>query len=268
MQQQDIANQESSTQGPNKGGFFSEVKSLTLIILLALLIRSLLVEIFYVPTGSMTASILEGDYVLATKYNYGFSRYSFPFAPPIFSGRIFANQPETGDVVIVHPPHNLYPRYVKRLVGLPGDKIEIIDNLLYINDQPIKREAQGVFTDKDGSKFLRFKETLPNGVSYFSYQPEKTNRLSRNLDHANFGPYFVESGRYFLLGDNRYNSADSRYNLGTVPFEDLIAKGQLIVFSTEIPLWKIELGIKEQVFRFWQWVKSIRLKRIFISLYE
>lgn len=250
----------------NKPSTISEIKSLLVIIIVALCIRTFIIEIFYVPTGSMKETILEGDYILSTKYNYGFSRYSLPFSPNLFEGRLFAHDPTPGDIVIMRPPHDMNTRYIKRLIGMPGDKIEIIKDQIYINDKPITRTSEGNVINENGEIFLRFRETLPNGASYFVYYPEQTQYLP--IDNANFGPYHVEEGKYFFLGDNRYYSADSRYKLGTVPFENFIAKGHFVVFSTKMPLWDGNLGAQEQIFRVWDWIKSIRLSRTFTHLYR
>lgn len=250
----------------NKSTAISEIKSLLVIILIALCFRTFVLEIFYVPTGSMKETILEGDYILSTKYDYGFSRYSLPFSPNLFEGRLLARTPNPGDVVIMRPPHDMETRYIKRLIGLPGDKIEIIKDQIYINDQPIIRTAEGNITNENGEIFSRFRETLPNGASYFVYYPAQHNYLA--IDNANFGPYHVEEGKYFFLGDNRYYSADSRYKLGTVPFENFIAKGHFVVFSSTIPLWDGNLGVQEQILRIWDWLKSIRLSRTFTHLYN
>lgn len=250
-----------------KQSLWSESKSIILIIFIALLLRSFVFEIFCIPTGSMKASILEYDYIFATKYNYGYSRYSFPFSPNLFEGRIWESQPERGDVIIMRPPHDMETRYIKRLIGLPGDKIEIIDDVIYINDRPIERQESGVYIDEKGNKFNRFKETLPNGTSYHAYKAYDPP-LRMGLDIRNFGPYYVEQGKYFFLGDNRDFSGDSRYQLGTVSSQNFIAKGQFVIFSTEIHLWDLKFGFFEQISRFWDWFWSIRLKRIFTSLYE
>jgi len=148
----------------------SEAFSLLVVIILALGVRIFVLELFYVPTGSMKATILEGDYIFSTKYSYGYSIYSFPFNPDIFEDRIFANVPERGDVIIMRPPHDMEERYIKRLFGLPGDKIQIIDDLIYINETPITRIEVGDYVDEEGINFRKFKETLPNGSSYFSYK--------------------------------------------------------------------------------------------------
>lgn len=243
-----------------------ELASLFIVILIALAVRTFMIELFYVPTGSMRATILEGDYIFSTKYNYGYSIYSIPFNPDIFEGRIFDNKPERGDVIIMRPPHNMEERYIKRLIGLPGDKIEIRNNLIYINDTPIKRVEVGSYTSEDNIQYIKFKETLPNNVSYFSYKL-KDRPMRFDIDVSNFAPKIVEEGKYFFLGDNRDNSGDSRYQLQTVDSRNFIAKGQFILFSTEIALWDSSTSFLEQIARIGDWISSIRFNRIFSSLY-
>ena len=245
----------------------SEAFSLLVVIILALGVRIFVLELFYVPTGSMKATILEGDYIFSTKYSYGYSIYSFPFNPDIFEDRIFANVPERGDVIIMRPPHDMKERYIKRLFGLPGDKIQIIDDLIYINETPITRVEVGDYVDEEGINFRKFKETLPNGSSYFSYKM-KYPSTKITVDHSNFGPHIVEPGRYFFIGDNRDNSGDSRYQLGTVPFRNFIAKGQFVLFSTKQVLWDPREGFFGQIKRVRTWFMSIRCSRFFNSLYE
>ena len=245
----------------------SEAFSLLVVIILALGVRIFVLELFYVPTGSMKATILEGDYIFSTKYSYGYSIYSFPFNPDIFEDRIFANVPERGDVIIMRPPHDMEERYIKRLFGLPGDKIQIIDDLIYINETPITRVEVGDYVDEEGINFRKFKETLPNGSSYFSYKM-KYPSTKITVDHSNFGPHIVEPGRYFFIGDNRDNSGDSRYQLGTVPFRNFIAKGRFVLFSTKKVLWDPREGFFGQIKRVGTWFMSIRCSRFFNSLYE
>ena len=245
----------------------SEAFSLLVVIILALGVRIFVLELFYVPTGSMKATILEGDYIFSTKYSYGYSIYSFPFNPDIFEDRIFANVPERGDVIIMRPPHDMEERYIKRLFGLPGDKIQIIDDLIYINETPITRVEVGDYVDEEGINFRKFKETLPNGSSYFSYKM-KYPSTKITVDHSNFGPHIVEPGRYFFIGDNRDNSGDSRYQLGTVPFRNFIAKGRFVLFSTKQVLWDPREGFLGQIKRVGTWFMSIRCSRFFNSLYE
>lgn len=245
----------------------SEVKSILTVIILAMCIRTFFLELFYVPTGSMKATILEGDYIFSTKYNYGYSIYSIPFSPNIFEGRIFASEPKLGDVVIMRPPHDMNLRYIKRLIGMPGDKIQLIDDLIYINDEPIKRIEVGSYFDEQGKEYRKFKETLPSGCSYFSYK-EKYPSKQYGVDHSNYGPHIVEAGNYFFIGDNRDNSGDSRYQLGTVPFKNFIAKAHFVFFSTGISLWESNESFFGQIKRIGTWFSSIRFNRIFVNLYE
>jgi len=245
----------------------SEILSLTIVVILALAVRTFVFELFYVPTGSMRATILEGDYIFSTKYSYGYSIYSIPFNPDLFSGRIMASQPERGDIIIMRPPHNMEERYIKRLIGLPGDKIEIIDDVVHINDKPINRVEVGQHIGEDGEEYTKLKEILPNGKSYFSYK--MTNVPDRFVyERKNYGPHIVEAGHYFFIGDNRDNSGDSRYQLGTVPFRNLIAKGQYVVFSTKEPLWDSSTGFIDQIKRIGIWASSVRFNRLFTNLYE
>lgn len=245
----------------------SEITSLILVIILALAVRTFFLELFFVPTGSMNATILEGDYIFSTKYNYGYSIYSIPFNPDLFEGRILASQPEHGDIIIMRPPHLMHERYIKRLIGLPGDKIEIIDDVTYINDVAITRIEVGKYISESGQKFVKFKETLPNGLSFFSYKLKYAQPDFR-IDRSNYGPHIIEDDNYFFMGDNRDNSGDSRYQLGTVPFRNLIAKGQFIIFSTGESLWDSNAGFWEQLSRVGTWVSSIRFNRLFTNLYN
>jgi signal peptidase I len=261
-----LTKKETSNQ-PVPKSLSSEAFSLLVVIILALGVRIFVLELFYVPTGSMKATILEGDYIFSTKYSYGYSIYSFPFNPDIFEDRIFANVPERGDVIIMRPPHDMKERYIKRLFGLPGDKIQIIDDLIYINETPITRVEVGDYVDEEGINFRKFKETLPNGSSYFSYKM-KYPSTKITVDHSNFGPHIVEPGRYFFIGDNRDNSGDSRYQLGTVPFRNFIAKGRFVLFSTKQVLWDPREGFFGQIKRVGTWFMSIRCSRFFNSLYE
>lgn len=257
----------------------SELASLTLVIIFALSIKAFVFDLFFVPTGSMNATILEGDYIFSTKYDYGYNSYSIPFVTvDLFNDKFLANEPERGDIIIMKPPHLKEDRYIKRLIGLPGEKIEIIDNVTYINDIAVDRVHVGTYTNEAEQVFDKFKETLPNGMSFFSYKM-KTNVF----DHAhytnrnNYGPHTVEEGRYFFMGDNRDNSGDSRYQLGTVPARNLIAKGRFIIFSTKEFFWDYrksliqqlnEIGIWNQLAKIKPWISSIRTKRLFKNLYS
>ncbi|WP_341764329.1 signal peptidase I [Candidatus Tisiphia endosymbiont of Beris chalybata] len=252
---------DQNTQIPN-------LFSLILVILLALLVRTFVMELFFVPSGSMKPTILENDYIFSTKYSYGYSRYSFPFSPNIFSGRIFKADPQRGDIIVFRPPNNMGIRYIKRLIGLPGDKVQIINDLLYVNGKAVERTASGIYTSESGKVYKKFKETLPNGVSYITYQLQKFPEAVVTEDSS----FEVPEGKYFFLGDNRDESRDSRMDLGYVPFENCIAKARFIIFSTQEKLWKDEVPLIDQIFdiKTWMrvvpWITSIRLNRLFKPL--
>ncbi|UZW38841.1 signal peptidase I [Rickettsia conorii] len=244
--------------------------SFAFVICIALLIRILIMEPFTVPTGSMKATILENDYIFSTKYSYGYSNYSLSFFDfiPLFQGRIFAREPERGDIVVFRPPNNMSVRYIKRLIGLPGDKIQLIDDVIYINDKKIERTEVGTYISEEGIKYLKFKETLPNGRTYFSYKLAPIYGVIYNDRYGNTDVFYIPEGKYFFLGDNRDQSNDSRVNLGFVPFENFIAKAQFIWFSTKITWWDNDIGVINLVLKLKPWIESVRLNRIFRNLYN
>lgn len=246
-----------------KQGFWFEARSTLFLILIALSIRILVLELFFVPTCSMEGTILPGDYIFSTKYSYGYSRYSLPFSPNLFSGRIFASQPEIGDVVIMRPPNRMEDRFIKRLIGKPGDHIKIVNDVLFLNDIEVKREFISIWENNQGYKYNKYKETLPNGRSYFTLKlVSSDHQKSQDME------FFVPEGKYFFMGDNRDRSNDSRYDLGYVPYENLIAKARFIIFSFS-EFFFIEGGSIEQIFtRPWPWLTSFRFHRLFNNFYE
>ena len=241
----------------------SEITSLLLVILFALSIRTFVIELFFVPTPSMQATILANDYIFSTKYSYGFSRYSIPFSPDLFKGRVLASVPERGDIIIMRPPHDMTTRYIKRLIGLPGEKIEIT----YINDIPVERVKVGEYFDETNQEYVKYKETFPNGLSFYTYKLKELDGIAET-GHSDFGPYIVPKDHFFFMGDNRDQSGDSRYQLGFVSFENLIAKAQFVFLSTKEIFWDEKLGILDQLARFWTWLSSVRFDRLFKSLYD
>lgn len=237
----------------------SFIKTLAAALFCAALIRSFFFEPFYIPSGSMKPNLLIGDYVIVTKYSYGYSRYSFPFGINFFSKRIFANAPEKkpqrGDIVVFRFPPDPSVNYIKRVIGLPGDVIQMRNGVLYINDHKIEKVADGEFLDSQDDGIAinieKFSETMLDGKKI------ATLDLYKEAPQDNTGIYEVPAGHYFMMGDNRDNSQDSRFlsQVGFVPEENLVGKARFIFFSTAKPIWQI-----------WNWPSSIRFNRIFKNL--
>ena len=210
-------------------GKFEFIKTIVIAGALALGFRSLLFEPFNIPSGSMIPTLLVGDYLFVSKYSYGYSRYSFPFGMAPFDGRIFETPPERGDVAVFRQPQNESVAFIKRIVGLPGDRIQVVNGTLRINDVAVNRDRKGFATASDGYNVIRFvvyQETLPNGKSYL-IQERSDDDL---LDNTNV--FLVPEGHYFMMGDNRDNSRDSRTtSVGMVPAENLIGRAERLFFS-------------------------------------
>ena len=238
------------------------IRTLIGAILLALVFRSLAFEPFHIPSSSMKDTLLVGDYVFVSKYSYGYSRYSFPYSPKLFDGRIASdNRPKRGDIVVFRLPTNPRIDFIKRVIGMPGDTIQVIDSELYINGQAVPREMDSIFWDDEMEKKIpHYRETLPGGKEHNVLDtgvmpPDPLTGFTAD----NTGIYTVPEKHYFMMGDNRDNSTDSRFTdiVGFVPEENLIGRAELIFFSMDpaYDYWEI-----------WNWPTSLRWDRFFISL--
>ena len=236
-------------------GFFSEnIKTLFYALVIAVVIRSLFIQPFYIPSSSMEPTLLVGDRLFVTKYSYGYSKHSFPFSPPILNKRVFFNSPERGDVIVFKTPADNRTDYIKRLVGLPGDKIQFIDaNLSLNNSEILKSKIKNKTEINCGNRIIdvyRFEEKLPNGKTFHTV-------YLKNYTYQNSDVFEVPQDHYFFLGDNRDCSKDSRFlsSVGYVHKDNLVGKAQFIFFSSDRKVGSI--------FTFWKWHKSIRLNRTF-----
>ena len=245
----------SDTDKKQKSGALGEnIKVIIQALLLALVIRTVLFQPFSIPSGSMMPTLLVGDYLFVSKYAYGYSKYSIPLSPDLFEGRIWASEPERGDVAVFRYPPNPDLDYIKRVIGLPGDTVQMRDGVLHINGEPVEREQVGTYEPQGrydtGEAVPLYRETLPNGVSY------NTLDLTQNSPGDNTREFQVPDGHYFMMGDNRDNSADSRFEVGFVPFENFVGRANIIFFSMDAGTSPLEL---------WNWPTDLRLDRIFQS---
>ena len=236
---------------------YDNVKTLIGALIIAILIRSLLFQPFYIPSSSMEPTLLVGDRIFVSKYTYGYSKHSFPFSPNISNKRFFSKSPKRGDLVVFKTPADNRTDYIKRLIGMPGDTIQFINGKLIINDQNIvRKKINGQTIIRCGNFFLEtnfFIETLPNGVEHLVTYKKKgslqnTKKFEVPLDH------------YFLLGDNRDCSKDSRYldSVGYVNNLNLVGEAKLIFFSNDTNV--------SSLLKFWNLNKSFRFERLFKDL--
>lgn len=241
---------------PRAGGFGETLRTVVYAVLIALVVRTFAFEPFNIPSGSMIPTLLIGDYVFVSKYSYGYSRYSLPFSMPLIPGpdRAMSKAPERGDVAVFKLPTDNRTDYIKRLVGMPGDTIQLKDSVLYINGKAVPRERVSDFTENDNGhirRVARFKETLPNGKSYYVLE------FSENLDSDNTKEFKIPPGHYFAMGDNRDKSQDSRFlNLvGFVPHVNLVGRAEIRWLSVDGSAWE-----------FWRWPQTLRFGRMFTGI--
>jgi signal peptidase I len=236
------------------------IRSFLFAVLIALVFRSVAYEPFHIPSGSMLSTLYEGDYIFVSKYSYGYSRFSFPLSLPLFKGRVLEHTPERGDVVVFRLPTNTHIDFIKRVVGLPGDKVQMKHDRLYINGQLVEqtRRGEAVVPSIGGGDIKPvplFEEVLPGGKHHIVLDQDQSGPLDNTPE------FTVPEGHYFMMGDNRDDSADSRYRgpdgkflVGFVPLENIVGRAELVLLSydTAVPFWKL-----------WQWPHAFRGERWF-----
>lgn len=237
------------------GGFAETLKTVFWAIAIALVIRTFAYEPFNIPSGSMIPTLLIGDYLFVSKFSYGYSRYSLPFSLPLLPGRVLARNPERGDVAVFKLPTDNKTDYIKRILGLPGDTIQLKDSVLYINGQAVKRDRVEDFVQREGGtvrRVPRYLETLSNGHQYYVLEHTENTVFDST-------PVFkVPPGHYFAMGDNRDRSRDSRFldDVGYVPQVNLVGRAEFLFFSVDGSVWE-----------FWKWANSLRVTRMFSAIH-
>jgi len=230
------------------------IKTIFYALVIALIIRSLFIQPFYIPSSSMEPTLLVGDRLFVTKYSYGYSKHSFPFSPPLIKGRVLSTPPNIGDVIVFKTPADNRTDYIKRLLGLPGDKIQFISGDLFLNNnqtlKSVVSKTDIIYCGKKSIEVNTFEEKLPNGKIYNTV-------YLKNYSFQNSDPFIVPENHYFFLGDNRDCSKDSRFltSVGYVHEDNLVGKAQFIFFSSDFRIGSI--------FSFWKWHKTIRFDRFF-----
>ncbi len=238
----------------NKNFLIENTKTLIYALIIAIIIRSLIIQPFYIPSSSMEPNLLVGDRLFVTKYSYGYSKHSFPFSPPILNKRILSNKPKRGDVIVFKTPADNRTDYIKRLIALPGDTVQFIDSNLYINNSEILKSLTSkndkIFCGNKKLNVNTFEELLPDGKKHLTV-------YSKNFTYQNSDIFTVPENHYFFLGDNRDCSKDSRFlnSVGYVHENNLVGKAQFIFFSSD--------RSKGSIFYFWKWNEIIRFDRFF-----
>ena len=239
------------------GGLAESIKTVVYAVLIAVVFRTLFFEPFNIPSGSMVPTLLIGDYVLVSKFSYGYSHFSLPFSPDLFSGRIFYTQPKRGDVAVFRLPRDPSVDYIKRIIGLPGDTVQMKGGQLFINGKEVKRVGDGHYLyhgEGPPVEAKRYLETLPNGVTH------SILKFGNNEPLDNTPAYKVPKGDFFVMGDNRDDSEDSRVMsaVGFIPKANLVGRADIVFFSVRplYPWWE-----------FWYWPVEVRWGRLFTVIH-
>ena len=245
----------------NKNKIFNvlidNLKTLAYALVIAILLRSLFFQPFYIPSSSMEPTLLVGDRLFVSKYSYGYSKHSFPFSPHIYDKRVFAKEPMRGDLVVFKTPSDNRTDYIKRLIGLPGDIIQFVNGDIFLNNKKLaKKKIKENLSIRCGSANFpvnSYEETLPNGVKYIAVY--SSIGTLKNSDE-----FIVPKDHYFFLGDNRDCSKDSRFlsEVGYVKKINLVGNAKIIFFSNDT--------IKGSFLKFWNWGESLRVDRTFKKL--
>jgi signal peptidase I len=236
------------------GAIWETVKVIIHALIIAFVVRVFFYQPFNIPSGSMKSTLLVGDYLFVSKMSYGYSRHSIPGGLNLFSGRILATPPKRGDVAVFKLPRDPSMDFIKRVVGLPGEEIQVRNGVVYINGQPVPKRKVGEWESPDEfgtvAKYERYEETLPNGVKHLTLDRTPDGRFD------NTSVYKVPEGHYFMMGDNRDESNDSRArgDVGFIPVENFVGRAEIIWFS----------GDEQWGFlKFWTWPSHIRWPRFF-----
>ena len=244
----------SKTDEQSGSTILDTIKTLLVAGIIAISFRSVVAEPFNIPSGSMIPTLLVGDYLFVSKYSYGYSRYSFPFGIAPINGRVFEDTPQRGDVAVFRLPSNPSVDYIKRVIGLPGDVVQVKQGILHLNNTPVNRRLIGTVQPNSlqSTADTVYRETLPDGREHMIQEVNDIQLFD------NTQAFTIPEGHYFMMGDNRDNSRDSRSSsVGVVPIENFIGKAQFIFFSVEqsARIWEI-----------WKWPTSVRFSRIGSSI--
>ena len=244
----------SKTDEQSGSAILDTIKTLLVAGIIAISFRSVVAEPFNIPSGSMIPTLLVGDYLFVSKYSYGYSRYSFPFGIAPINGRVFEDTPQRGDVAVFRLPSNPSVDYIKRVIGLPGDVVQVKQGILHLNNTPVNRRLIGTVqpSSLQSTADTVYRETLPDGREHMIQEVNDIQLFD------NTQAFTIPEGHYFMMGDNRDNSRDSRSSsVGVVPIENFIGKAQFIFFSVDQ---------SARIWEFWKWPTSVRFSRIGSSI--